>query len=162
MRELVSQPVECVITGSEFEGYTIEEIKETPQWGYRVVVHRWELERMLQTEAAYAYLQVRLEKLAEGKPYEQHEPKRSAELPIAGVVGPFGFLAWNVACMCQSCLSDRTVMGFPVLSMRLITCHRCGNKRCPHAEDHRFMCTGSNEPGQKRTPITETENDPSV
>ena len=24
----------------------------------------------------------------------------------------------------------------------------CGNKRCPHATDHRHACTGSNEPGQ--------------
>ncbi|MBW6637227.1 hypothetical protein KXT41_25380 [Salmonella enterica subsp. enterica serovar Weltevreden] len=25
----------------------------------------------------------------------------------------------------------------------------CGNKRCPHANDHRNACTGSNEPGQE-------------
>ncbi|MFS8319194.1 hypothetical protein RPF54_24860, partial [Enterobacter hormaechei subsp. xiangfangensis] len=24
-----------------------------------------------------------------------------------------------------------------------------GNKRCPHANDHRNACTGSNEPGQE-------------
>jgi hypothetical protein len=28
-------------------------------------------------------------------------------------------------------------------------CAVCGNKRCPHAADHRNACTGSNEPGQK-------------
>lgn len=27
-------------------------------------------------------------------------------------------------------------------------CKTCGNKRCPHAENHEFVCTGSNEPGQ--------------
>lgn len=35
-------------------------------------------------------------------------------------------------------------------------CSECGNKRCPHAGDHRNVCTHSNEPGQKievhRTP----------
>lgn len=29
-----------------------------------------------------------------------------------------------------------------------IVCPTCGNKRCPKATDHRFDCTGSNEPGQ--------------
>jgi hypothetical protein len=32
--------------------------------------------------------------------------------------------------------------------MRMITCALCGNKRCPHATDHRNDCTRSNEPGQ--------------
>jgi hypothetical protein len=27
-------------------------------------------------------------------------------------------------------------------------CATCGNKRCPHANDHRNDCTGSNEAGQ--------------
>ena len=31
----------------------------------------------------------------------------------------------------------------------MILCETCGNKRCPHATDHRNTCTGSNEPGQK-------------
>jgi hypothetical protein len=31
---------------------------------------------------------------------------------------------------------------------RMIVCPRCGNKRCPHASDHRNACTNSNEPGQ--------------
>ena len=46
-------------------------------------------------------------------------------------------------CWCQTCrpitLSD----------MRMVVCPTCGNKRCPHANDHRNTCTGSNEPGQK-------------
>lgn len=29
-----------------------------------------------------------------------------------------------------------------------IVCKTCGNKRCPHAEDHRYACTGSNKPDQ--------------
>ena len=31
---------------------------------------------------------------------------------------------------------------------RMILCATCGNKRCPHANDHRNACTGSNELGQ--------------
>lgn len=34
------------------------------------------------------------------------------------------------------------------VEMRMILCSKCGNKRCPHATDHRNACTGSNEPGQ--------------
>ena len=30
----------------------------------------------------------------------------------------------------------------------MIVCPVCGNKRCPHASDHREACTASNEPGQ--------------
>jgi hypothetical protein len=32
---------------------------------------------------------------------------------------------------------------------RMFLCAKCGNKRCPHAKDHRNECTNSNEPGQK-------------
>ncbi|PJD62680.1 hypothetical protein B9Q37_20460 [Enterobacter kobei] len=32
---------------------------------------------------------------------------------------------------------------------RFVVCPECGNKRCPHANDHRNACTGSNEPGQE-------------
>lgn len=32
---------------------------------------------------------------------------------------------------------------------RMFLCETCGNKRCPHAADHRHACTGSNKPGQK-------------
>jgi hypothetical protein len=32
---------------------------------------------------------------------------------------------------------------------RYFLCESCGNKRCPHAADHRNACTGSNAPGQK-------------
>lgn len=30
----------------------------------------------------------------------------------------------------------------------MILCSTCGNKRCPKAEDHRYKCTGSNDPDQ--------------
>lgn len=47
------------------------------------------------------------------------------------------------ACPCWSCL---TVAGVQVWWM--VVCDTCGNKRCPHAMDHRNQCSGSNEPGQ--------------
>lgn len=31
---------------------------------------------------------------------------------------------------------------------KYFTCPKCGNKRCPHATDHRLPCGNSNEPGQ--------------
>ena len=30
----------------------------------------------------------------------------------------------------------------------MVVCEICGNKRCPHATDAKWECTGSNEPGQ--------------
>lgn len=45
-------------------------------------------------------------------------------------------------CWCQTCRP------ITVEDMRMVVCPSCGNKRCPHANDHRNGCTGSNEPGQ--------------
>lgn len=45
-------------------------------------------------------------------------------------------------CWCRTC---RPVT---MNDMRFVVCPDCGNKRCPHANDHRNACTGSNEPGQ--------------
>lgn len=42
-------------------------------------------------------------------------------------------------CGCRACNPD---------AIRMFLCETCGNKRCPHATDHRLTCTGSNDPGQ--------------
>ncbi|QLW41613.1 hypothetical protein [Citrobacter sp. RHBSTW-00524] len=44
--------------------------------------------------------------------------------------------------------SCRTCRPVTFTDSRFVVCHECGNKRCPHANDHRNACTGSNEPGQ--------------
>lgn len=46
-------------------------------------------------------------------------------------------------CPCLTCLlqAGRLVWW-------MVVCEECGNKRCPKANDHRYECTGSNEPGQ--------------
>lgn len=61
----------------------------------------------------------------------------------------------ETACGCRRCLAERDerveiAPGFSVSAVgaRMILCPICGNKRCPHATDHRHACTGSNEPGQ--------------
>lgn len=46
-------------------------------------------------------------------------------------------------CSCHAC---RPVT---FADSRFVVCPECGNKRCPHAIDHRNACTGSNEPGQE-------------
>lgn len=57
-----------------------------------------------------------------------------------------GYIAANSpvipVCWCRTC---RPVT---MNDMRFVVCPECGNKRCPHANDHRNDCTGSNEPGQ--------------
>ena len=42
----------------------------------------------------------------------------------------------------------RTCRPVTFTDSRFVVCPECGNKRCPHANDHRNACTGSNEPGQ--------------
>ncbi|BDS24414.1 hypothetical protein KAM576c_10330 [Enterobacter asburiae] len=49
----------------------------------------------------------------------------------------------STKCWCHTC---RPVT---ISDMRFVVCPVCGNKRCPHANDHRHACTGSNEPGQE-------------
>ncbi|MDQ7883668.1 DUF551 domain-containing protein [Atlantibacter hermannii] len=49
----------------------------------------------------------------------------------------------STKCWCHTC---RPVT---MTDMRFVVCPECGNKRCPHANDHRNACTGSNEPGQE-------------
>jgi hypothetical protein len=67
-------------------------------------------------------------------------------------VGP-KFVAFTPGerCGCQACdefLRLVADLDYFALPTGMIVCTTCGNKRCPHATDHREDCTGSNEPGQ--------------
>lgn len=63
-------------------------------------------------------------------------------------------------CGCYDCnLSfNDPVSGLPIVMTRMIVCPTCGNKRCPHATNHRHTCTGSNEPGQPGSRYAPTVN----
>lgn len=54
---------------------------------------------------------------------------------------------------CHRCIKEfgltNELTGFSLASSKMILCPECGNKRCPHASDHRLACTGSNKPGQR-------------
>jgi hypothetical protein len=54
------------------------------------------------------------------------------------------------ACDCLACIRTRgdSFAGIPREMTEMIVCPTCGYKRCPHANDHRNACTGSNERGQ--------------
>ncbi len=54
-----------------------------------------------------------------------------------------------MSCECRKCLIERADL---VRLRNMIVCESCGNKRCPHAENHDFECTRSNEPGQIGVP----------
>ena len=49
----------------------------------------------------------------------------------------------STKCWCRTCRP------LTFSDSRFVVCPECGNKRCPHANDHRNACTGSNEPGQE-------------
>lgn len=57
-------------------------------------------------------------------------------------------------CQCRECLrarNDGTQVGdffMPTEMTRMVLCATCGGKHCPHATNHAFACTNSNEPGQ--------------
>ena len=50
-------------------------------------------------------------------------------------------------CQCAKC-KPMTITDLS--SIRMILCEHCGNKRCPHAEDHDYICFNSNLPGQPK------------
>lgn len=50
-----------------------------------------------------------------------------------------------MGCGCHRCWRERHAIAY----RRMILCETCGNKRCPHATDHRNACTRSNAPGQE-------------
>lgn len=56
-------------------------------------------------------------------------------------------------CVCHRCIEENNVRlpnsPFKVNMCFMILCPICGNKRCPHASDHRLACTNSNDVGQK-------------
>lgn len=56
-------------------------------------------------------------------------------------------------CGCIQCLRDHDernpcMPSLPAETGRMVVCAICGNKRCPHATNHRHECTHSNAPGQ--------------
>ena len=46
-------------------------------------------------------------------------------------------------CNCRKCLLDRDerIHGIPAHLAMMVVCRVCGDKRCPHAEDHTNACT---------------------
>lgn len=54
---------------------------------------------------------------------------------------PTVVIRWNRKPPCSCARCSPSYIGFRV-------CALCGNKRCPHAADHRLVCTRSNESGQ--------------
>ena len=52
-------------------------------------------------------------------------------------------------CPCRACLTDHGMKDDHIGIWWMVVCKTCGNKRCPHANDHRHDCTNSNAVGQK-------------
>ncbi len=59
------------------------------------------------------------------------------------------FACTKARCAANPLPKDQLMFGVvdPRMSIMFL-CKTCGNKRCPHAADHRNSCTGSNAPGQ--------------
>jgi hypothetical protein len=57
-----------------------------------------------------------------------------------------------------NCGHCHTCAPITMRNMRMILCKKCGNKRCPQANDHRNACTGSNEPGQPGSAYSAVES----
>lgn len=60
-----------------------------------------------------------------------------------------GLQVSDTPCHCEACLPMGNPFDETRVNIRMILCATCGNKRCPHATNHRNACTNSNEAGQK-------------
>lgn len=58
----------------------------------------------------------------------------------------------DVNCPCRTCIRERDA-GKDLFDREefkwMILCPICGNKRCPHANNHNNNCTNSNDVGQE-------------
>lgn len=78
---------------------------------------------------------------------ERTAPPSMAELAALGRIRPIRLAeepthpAAAMGCWCEVC--DPALVGIV-----MVLCPTCGNKRCPHAHDHRNACTHSNAVGQ--------------
>lgn len=68
----------------------------------------------------------------------ENENLNEAETPQLNI----GAVSGSLPCGCLKCSPNV----FP--NMRFNVCPICGNKRCPHATDHNYECTNSNDVGQ--------------
>ena len=60
-------------------------------------------------------------------------------------------------CSCRKCIDTGEV---PIFGLAVfVVCQKCGNKRCPKADDHNMKCTNSNELNQIGEPETISRND---
>lgn len=78
----------------------------------------------------------------DGTPKPAMTPEKEEQLRAA-------LASYCKPCECRACLKGKTnEAGWPIEFTGMILCAKCGNKRCPHANDHRNACTNSNEAGQ--------------
>lgn len=129
-----------------------------------------ELTRFLKEQEAANYIELRLTDANDGQEYAlliqrvggetpaQQAQRLKDELatlthPVPSQQGGFGAAALAevaAGCPCLRCIRERGDKsgGLPLEYTMMIVCVICGNKRCPHSDDHRNPCTNSNEPGQ--------------
>lgn len=60
-------------------------------------------------------------------------------------------MGMNEDCGCLMCIRARgdVLYGLPRELTEMILCPSCGNKRCPHATNHKYLCTNSNDMNQE-------------
>ena len=75
--------------------------------------------------------------------YDGYVTEQKVKLLIEALTNDLWFKGQNRSlCGCLKCSPNV----FP--NIRFNVCSICGNKRCPHASDHNYECTNSNDVGQ--------------
>lgn len=82
----------------------------------------------------------------------EHQARRALEIPFLDDHQEF---PEDGECGCRRCMTESGIH-----FRHMVICETCGNKRCPHATDHRHACTGSNEPNQPGSIYAESTTPP--
>ena len=69
--------------------------------------------------------------------YMREDERMTAQQAVSGQIEHV------VMCGCWECLAEMKEQ-----TWQMVVCVECGNKRCPHAADHKNKCTNSNDTGQ--------------
>ncbi len=149
----------------------MEHTESTEGWAITPVQANAELERqrkevleelqavpeseVVQLQAEVARLRAALEKIADwhghwGPFPEKREDWRSMAIVTAREAVPQSrpgqviHTFSTTKCGCLKCIQtrgDKSPSGLPLEATMMIVCPKCGDKRCPHAEDHSKECT---------------------
>ena len=145
--ECLTRPVHPRISSEELDDETLDELIDFrrstfeyhSQQGNKVqtIIHGVTLTAMIELKERRAAM------LQDSENSESHSGIQAS--PALNFL-PKKALSSSCNSQAASCCQCRTCRPVTMTDIRFVVCPECGNKHCPHTNDPRNACTGSNEP----------------